>query len=205
MIFPFWYNSELVFYKSDNTNYNVLLANMLKKNKGKQTSSDSFEWQSKKGIFNTRILVKFKINNDELTLHVRYFISMFESNILLLLGVVFALFFMFNNQTLLVVLSLVVGLLAWFVNITRVSFYIKKQFRVFGFFNNNVNRQYLWQQQQKWIKQKNLCPACGEILNPYSANCTQCGLAIQKNKKKLLLHQTNTTYNLPIKINYKKK
>lgn len=205
MFFPFWYNNELVFYKQNGIDYRKILLDLTEINKGNQIDEDNFIWQYKKGIFNHSIPIKIKLNQDKITIQLRYFLSLFESNILFLSGVVFAFFFWLNHHNTLVFFSFLIGFFLWIMNTFRLNYHVRKQLENIGFYDNNIDRQYLWQKQKKWQEQDELCPACGEFLNPYSSKCTQCGLQIFKKNKEQNIFPTNTTTNLSIKINYKNK
>ncbi len=41
----------------------------------------------------------------------------------------------------------------------------------------------LWQQQQTWLNNNSVCPACGEPENPYSEFCVNCGLRLSHKKQ----------------------
>lgn len=205
MFFPFWYNNELVFYKENDIDYKKTLLEISEINQGSEIDKKHFMWQCKKGIFNHSIPVKIELNEDGTSVQLRYFLSLFESNILFLLGLVFAIFFWLNHQNHLVFFSFVLGLILWIVNTFRLNYFVRKQFESLGFYDHNINRQYLWQKQQKWQKQDELCPACGEVLNPYSSKCTQCGLQIFEKNKRQPFCPSNTTASTGTKIHYKSK
>lgn len=205
MFFPFWYNNELVFYKENDIDYKKILLEICEIEQGCRMDTKNLTWQCKKGVFNNSIPVKIELNEDGTSVQLRYFLSLFESNVLFLLGLVFAFFFWVNHQNNLVFLSFAVGFILWIANTFRLNYFVRKQFENFGFYDHNINRQYLWQKQQKWQKQDELCPACGELLNPYSSKCTQCGLQIFKKNKKQTSFPSNTTATSDIKITYNNK
>ncbi len=204
MVFPFWYNGEVISYKSDDLDYSNLLYEITKKNYGKQIDSDNFEWQIKKGLFNNVIPVKIKVNTDNISVHISYYVSLFESNILLLFGLLFSVFFFISGQPHLISTPIILGVTAWFINTIRIIFYVKEQLKTFSKFDNNISRQYLWGKQQKWINEEHLCPACGEPLNPYSSSCTQCRLNV-KNTKNKPINKANLTSEKNINFEYQLK
>ncbi len=203
MNFPFSYIDEIVLYKDNSLNYNALLNNISVRNNGTQIDRQNFEWKSNKGILGAIIPIKLNIKTDEMTIHIEYFISMFESNILLLFFLVFGVFFAWHSQMFLSISSVALGVLLWFANTARLITFVKKQLGEFYQFDNNINRQYLWNKQKIWMESKKLCPACGEPINPYSANCTQCGIKVNPNNNQTYT-PSSQTQNISAKINYKK-
>lgn len=71
------------------------------------------------------------------------------------------------------------------------------------FLENDDKKGELSDMQKEWIKNKNLCSACGTELNKYHSVCPECGLHIAKKK---VFSRFNTTANsLDMKYEYKGK
>ena len=59
-------------------------------------------------------------------------------------------------------------------------------------------------EQKKWLKDHNRCPACGEEINIYDMHCPDCGLKLKQNKFTIPLDVTKYGEKR-FKYHYKKK
>jgi len=59
-------------------------------------------------------------------------------------------------------------------------------------------------EQKKWLKDKNRCPACGEEITIYDLNCPECGLKLKQNKHTIPLDVTKYKEKR-FKYHFKKK
>lgn len=204
MNFPFWYTGEVVFYKSDNINVSEAVSYIVSQNKGKAINNKLIHFQGNKGVFGLPSRIRLLINTEGATIHINYYQSLFESNILLLFGILFSAYFFIYNHVEYSVIALLVGIGVYASNALKVNLFAKELVAKFGSLTKNIEQQKLWELQQIWIKDVSVCPACGEKVNPYSANCVNCGLHFKGKLKKRQNSGTNNTTNQRIKYNFKK-
>ena len=194
MHFPFAYTGELVFYKTDDFNVdefiNQIESQLIVSEKNKQQLIFSTPFSYSK----LPVKITLSVVDDNTSIHCKYAISLFENNMVFLLTATFSLFFFHFDNQLFAIASLVIGVLFYFFNTIKISNSIKTLIynQVGG--NADIGTPELWKQQQKWMKDANLCPACGEPKNAYSHKCINCGLFFSENTTKI----TNVNSSLPI-------
>ncbi len=203
MKFPFWYTGEMVFYKSDQINVAEAIDNIVCNNDGKILENKQILFQGNKGLFGWPSRIKLHLNSEGTTIHITYHLSLFESNILLLFGILFGSFFYMYNHVNYSVLAIIISCSLYIINTFKLSAFAKELVAKFGSLTKSIEQQKLWEQQQKWIKDIKVCPACGEPVNPYSANCVNCGLFFKGKKSKNHDTGVNNTNNQEISIEYK--
>lgn len=202
MRFPFWYTGEVVFYKSEKNSSPDFIHNLFISNHGTLESKGNYLFQGNKGVFGLRSIVKVQANIEGPTIHIKYFSSLFESNIIFLLGIVLGSFFYLNQKYLFGVVFFIVGLAVYLINTILINSYIKSILKPIGELNQTLEQQELWLKQKEWTKDPDVCSACGEPINPYTIKCVNCGLQFSTKGKKP--STANSTSNLPIKVTYKK-
>lgn len=199
MVFPFWYTGEAVFYKSDEVNSAEIIKNIVVNHNGEPAGDDIFVFKGNTGLFGLHSLIKLKFDTQGTTVHINFFTSLFESNILLILGLVLGSFLLVNDLFLLSTLFYVLGVLAYFGNTIWLNNYAKKMIAPFGSLLRNVEEQELWQKQQQWIKNPDVCSACGEPVNPYAIKCVNCGMHFSKKGDAKTHSPVSNTANANIK------
>jgi len=205
MVFPFWYTGEAVFYKSGEVNSDEIIKNIVLKHNGETTDNETFVFKGKAGIFGLHSFVKLKFDSLGTTIHIKYFTSLFESNILLILGLVLGSFLYVNDKFLLSYLFFMLGFFSYFGNTIWVNNYAKKMIAPLGSLLRNIEEQELWEKQQNWTKNPEVCSACGEPVNPYALKCINCGMHFSKKRGPVhsaTSHTANT--NISFKIRPKK-
>jgi hypothetical protein len=194
MHFPFAYTGELVFYKTDEFNVDEFIKlielQLIASEKVKQQLIFSAPFSYSKLPIN----ITLSVVDDNTSIHCKYTISLFENNMVLLLALTFSIFFFHFNNVIFAITSLVFGVLFYFFNTLKISNSIKELIynQIGG--NADIGTPELWNQQQKWMKDANLCPACGEPKNTYSNKCINCGLYFSKKNMKI----TNVNSSLPV-------
>ncbi|MBI9069102.1 MAG: hypothetical protein JEZ09_17525 [Salinivirgaceae bacterium] len=191
MTFPFYYTGEIIFYKPENF-----------ENTDFQKHFESGNLKIKT-LLNFPASVTFIINDENVSIQVLYKISMFEQNIILLFSFLMATFFYLFDANALSIISIFIGVFYYIGNLSKVSKSIKNLVYSYIGGNLSVEESTLWNLQQKWMKDKNLCPACGEPKNPYSNKCINCGIYLSK--KTVKLESENSTTVKDIVIDYKIK
>ncbi len=203
MNFPFWYTGEVVFYKSDQINVAEAIDNIITENKGKILGNELIIFQGHKGLFGLPSRIKLSLNTEGPTIHISYHISLFESNILLLFGMLFGSFFAYYNHVEYSFIAFIAGGSLYVSNALKLHIFTKELVAKFGSLTKNIEQQKLWEQQQKWIKDITVCPACGEPVNQYSANCVSCGLFFKGKNNRSHYSTVNNTNDLGISVYFK--
>lgn len=204
MVFPFWYTGEAVFYKSDEVNATEIIKDIVVNHKGESADDGLFIFKGNAGLFGLHSFIKLKFDTRGTTVHVNFFTSLFESNILLALGLVLGSFLFLNDIFLLSSLFYVLGMLAYFGNTIWLNNYAKKIISPLGSLLRNVEEQELWEKQQLWMKNPDVCSACGEPVNPYATKCVNCDLQFSKKGKNIKHSSVSNTANANINFNIDK-
>lgn len=190
MSFPFNYTGEVIFYKPDY--FDDLRVNKQLSVIHKVQTLASFPLQ-----------VSIKPVIDKISIQVLYKISLFELNIIFLFVMLGVFFLNYIDKTAWAWAFLIFGSGFYLVNLMHVSRKIKvKITKILGFTDDQEANQ-LWKKQQLWMKNKNLCPACGEPKNPYANKCVNCGLYFTK--KALPYKNSSLTLDSDVIIEYKPK
>lgn len=191
MNFPFVYTGELVLYKPESFNQQAVEQKLHNLNQVKSLVS-----------FYLRVKTSL-IADDQTSIQIKYRISLFELNILFLFFLLFGLFFYWFDRHLFCVISIIAAFVFYFFNLAHVSRKTKDSILHILAIGSEIEENQLWKKQQVWMKDKTLCPACGEPKNPYAYKCVNCGIYFKKSEK-----QKSTTYSVTdknISINYNHK
>ena len=191
MHFPLAYTGEVVFYKADDFDINVTFEQIKSKVTVSTIKNDKIIFTAPFSFSKLPVKIVLSIVDDHTTVYCRYNISLFENNVILLLSIVFASFFYYFGSELVSGFSIFVGLVFYLLNAAEMSKSVKTL--IYNIFGNNaeIGEPVLWEKQQQWMKDKALCPACGEPKNPYSNKCLSCGLFLDKGS----LSKTYTNMN----------
>lgn len=195
MKFPFWYIGEKVFYKPDDFDLNKEAQKLLFDKNIRYGSDNFFIIQGNIGLLKMTSRIKFKIDTDGVTIQVNYYLSLFESNIFLLLGIVLGVFFSIMDKANFSFIALFLGLTAYILNSVALSHYMKNTIRHFGNLAETIEQQTLWLKQQEWIKDKNRCSACGEPINQYAIKCVNCDMHYKDKTPMRSIPLSNTNYS----------
>lgn len=195
MIFPFWYIGEKVFYKPDDFDLKRETKNLLYHKNVRLDSDNYFYIQGNIGLFKMPSRIKLKLDADGVTLQVKYYISLFESNIILLLGVVLGVFFLIMQKQQFSYIAFLAGSLFYVLNAVFINNFLKSILHHFGSFAETVEQQALWRKQKEWLKKPDICSACGEPVNPYSTKCVSCGMHYKNKTLKGNKPTSNITYS----------
>lgn len=189
--FPFTYKGELVFYKPDEFNVEIIQ---------KDLGSKEIQIQS---LFYFKTKVKTTVFDDNVSINIAYYISLFEQNIIFLFFVLFAVFFYVFNANAFSTLSIISGGIFYLSNLMYVSKHTKLVLSEKTGLGSEIEESLLWKKQQEWMKNNTLCPACGEPKNSYSNKCVNCGIYFSKKAKNI--DAASTTSGQSFTIDYKKK
>jgi len=170
----------MVYYKPDNFNFDQFAQQIESKVHGNKTSDNKLSFSAPFSYTKLPIKIVFNLRDDNTSIHFKYRISLFENNVVFLLTMVFLLFFKYHGVNTLGYLSIISGIIFYFFNTIKISNTIKNIFYNLVGGKTDVGMPELWKKQEKWMKDKTLCPACGETKNPYSAKCVNCGLYFNK-------------------------
>ncbi len=184
MRFPFTYTGELVFYKPEGFKMDLFIKQIQLKVSHVDFSEGQLTFISNFSYSKLPVKIVLTIRDYNTSIYCSYKISLFENNVALLLSLVFTIFFYHFNSILFAVISIVGGLLFYFFNLLKISNGVKALIYSSVGKIDEVGEPALWQQQQQWMKNKKLCPACGEQKNAYSNKCINCGLHFSKKKEK---------------------
>lgn len=192
MHFPFAYTGEVVFYKIDDFDPDLIFKQIQSKVLISSIKDEDIIFTAPFSFSKLPIKIGLSIIDDYSTVYCKYNISLFENNVIILLSLVFASFFYFFGSELISFFSIIGGVIFYLFNAIEMSKSVKTL--IYSIFGNNaeIGEPILWEKQQQWMKDKTLCPACGEPKNPYSSKCVGCGLFLDKGK----LAQTYTNINL---------
>ena len=192
MHFPFAYTGEVIFYKTDDFEVNSFFKQIQSKVSTSLISDDKIVFTAPFSFSKLPVKITLNISDDNSTIYCKYSISLFENNVILLLSIVFASFFYHFGGNLITIISILIGLVFYLLNAVEMSKSVKTLiYNIFGD-NAEIGEPVLWEKQQQWMKDKSLCPACGEPKNPYSSKCLGCGLFLDKGR----LSQTYTNVNI---------
>jgi hypothetical protein len=183
MQFPFTYTGEIVFYKPNDFSFD-LFVNQIESAFALSTKvKGELEFLAPLSYSKLPIKISLSLIDDKVSIHCKYRISLFESNVIVLLSWVFAFFFNHFNNLATAIFTLILGLGFYFFNTIKISNSIKRIIYNLIGGNPDIGKPELWKNQQEWMKDKNRCPACGEYKNAYSASCINCGLHLQNTKE----------------------
>jgi hypothetical protein len=200
MFFPFYYTGEVAFYKSKDFNVGLFYNNLKKDAVNSNITSDVLTVFVPYSLTKIPVKVYFSIIDDNVTIYCKYKISLFENNTGLLFSFFLTGFFYYFNSILLSVITLLAGFSFYIFNLTLISRKIKLLIEKTANMDRDAAEPVLWEKQQKWIKTPDVCPACGEKINPYSKKCLNCGLILKgKHSSK---KYSNTTVTYKQNINY---
>jgi len=199
MSFPLTYTNEISLYKPIDFNINLFVNKIRSKIPVVYVSGDKIVLNAPLSFSKIPLTVTITINDTELdTLYVKYNISLFENNIILILTIIFAIFFYYFDNNIIGTLSIIIGIVFYLLNTARVSKSIKSIVNELFNGDSEIGEPNLWSKQQEWINDYNVCPACGEKINLYTNKCLNCGLYLSETSKKRYTN-INTTGNISYK------
>jgi hypothetical protein len=202
--FPFYFHDEIVFYKTEEFD-SALFMQRLAAEYHAHLQGDSIVADTPVSISKIPIRVNFQFKPDNVTGNVSFSLSLLESNLALIISSVFSFFFLSYNDTLFGYLSIIAGILFYFINIHISVTAIKRSIIKISGTPFDLGEPELWKKQQVWMKDPLLCPACGEPKNPYSYKCVNCGIYFSNPTKQPSDEQVNTTGSEQIVYQYRNK
>jgi hypothetical protein len=201
--FPFSYHDNLLFYKPNNFD-NIGFIKELAKEFQALHQHNIITADIPISITRMPIRVTMHYKPDNLTGDVSISLSLLESNLLLIIFLAFGFFFMFHQNLVFGIASIVAGVLYYILNIHVSITAIKKSIIRISGTTYDLGEHELWEKQQEWMKNELLCPACGEQKNPYSYKCINCGIYFSNPKKQVDNSMANTTGTDNVKYQYRK-
>jgi len=198
MNFPLEYTGEIVFYKPDEFKIEQFILLLRNDVQSDSNNSDSISWLSTNSYTKLPVKISLNIIDDNTSISCRYKISMFENNVVLIFGVVMALFMNYNDSLLGTFIPILGGILFYLLNTIKISNGVKGLIYSYISIDKDIGEPELWQMQQLWMKDKTRCPACGEPKNPYSHKCVNCGVYYSKKQKATPNGNSNITNNLSV-------
>lgn len=125
---------------------------------------------------------------------------------IIITGVILIAFFSFLSVKYFLISAGIFSILFYILNVLIISTSVENIIkRAIG--NNNYSfndSEVISKEQEYWIKNENLCPACGEFITNIDLNCPECGLRIKKNKYTIPLDLSKHKEK-KVKYHYKKK
>lgn len=107
-----------------------------------------------------------------------------------------------------------VSFFLWFCGISLLVFYGIRSIYVHSFISGVISHITIQQtdedilrdEQQRWIENPHVCPACGTEINDYTSNCSECGLFIKHMPpvSRFSVSENLDTYNLQYTITNEK-
>lgn len=199
MFFPLWYVGEVSFYKLENFNYEQFINDILNNFNGQFLNKNQIVFNSKANLLPPPSKVKMHIADENAVIHVNYYISLFETTILFAMALLFGGYFYYHAAYVLASVIVLGGIIVYLGNIARQNKFIKQTIATITGVAPDFGEPILWEQQKKWLKNSEVCPACGEAINPYAKHCINCGLHFKNRKQKPGNNYSSTTAN---NINY---
>lgn len=192
MGFPFSYTGKIIL-NSGSISY-VDVENIKKQLQPADAEATAFFFQ--KGFLGLPVRFSIKSLMPKESNGIEYCMFLFETNTISLLGLVFTTFFFGYHQL----------YSAWFAATITLLFYsfslAVNGHRLHKFLMQliDANEESLldeqWENQQQWLKDIAVCPACGEPANPYSDKCINCGLYLGKAPKSMGDQNSNSTESI---------
>jgi ribosomal protein L37AE/L43A len=197
MAYPFSYTGNIVYFSKEPISLQGLEAQVLQIGKPSGERINSFYFP--KGFLGLPFRFSYLLKKGKLS----YTMNLFEVNMVTLIGVVMGVFFYGFHHYYAAAFTFVLVFL-WYIVALVVNGFRLQSFLIGAIERVNGNTDSKeWANQQEWMKNPDLCPACGEPVNPYSNQCVDCGLHFKKGKKKEKYTATNST-GVTL-VNYKTK
>lgn len=155
-------------------------------------------------LIGLNLRLKLTLLEEHATIHAKYTISLFELNILFVLLSGLTVFFSIAGISSLMILFGIIAIGYYWYGLSTVSNGLKSIILQEMTDNHFMEEPGLWLKQQEWLKDEKLCSACGEVINPYSNSCINCGLHIKKTSKLPVSNISPTEINTDISYSYKK-
>lgn len=192
MHFPLAYTGEVLFYKPDDFNTTRFFEQIQSKVSVNYIDSEKIIFTAPFSFSKLPVKITLSIIVDNSTIFCKYNISLFENNVIILSSLVFAGFFYNFGSESISIVSILAGVIFYLLNTAEISKSVKSL--IYNIFGNNaeIGEPVLWEKQQQWMKDKTLCPACGEPKNQYSSKCLNCGLFLDKGR----LSETYSNINI---------
>lgn len=156
-------------------------------------------------LINFKYPVEFQIKKDEL-ITVEYEIHLMQLIKITIALIVFIAFFSSFGMTGFLWFSFVFSVVFFLVNLMFADSHIQKIIKSSYMYLslNPPEEEGYTDEQKKWLKDKNRCPACGEEITIYDLNCPECGLKLKQSKYTIPLDVTKYKEKR-FKYHYKKK
>jgi len=203
MNFPFRYAGEMVFYRPEQFDRVRLVEQLSKEYPVTTKDQGIIHLTMSSPFFGFPVQAFVSVLEENSTIRVMYSISLIDTNMLFFLSAAFSVFFYLIRYPALSVFFGFLGVVYYGASVSKTSSKLKSDLKkAFGDITEPGEAE-LWQQQQEWMKNSEVCPACGEPINPYAATCINCGLQLNKQKK----HNPVTRESLtdPITVHYTMK
>ncbi len=204
MRFPFSYTGEVIFYKPEGFSSELFLKSFYPQATIHDSGNGFLVFTTPITLLKLPVKVKIWLADDNTSIQCNYQISMLGNNLVILLGLLFMMFFMYFHAKLPEILSPVLAVFYYVLNTLRISSHLKKIIYSYLGFDNVAGKPELWQQQIKWMQDQKVCPACGEEQNPYSVKCVNCGLFLHKKPQKLNQINTSNPFFKDVHYEFKK-
>ncbi|MEN8120794.1 MAG: zinc ribbon domain-containing protein [Bacteroidota bacterium] len=149
--------------------------------------------------------VKLQIIKKEL-ISIEYEIHLMQLIKITIALIVFIALFSSFGMTGFLWFSFVFSVIFFLVNLLFVDSYIQKIIKSSQLYLslNAPEQEGFTDEQKKWLKDKNRCPACGEEITIYDLHCPDCGLKLKQNKHTIPLDVTKYKEKR-FKYHYKKR
>jgi len=202
--FPFYYHDELIFYKPDHFDGLGFMNELGKEFQGVH-HNNRITANLPVSITKIPIRVNIHYKPDNVTGNVSIALSLFESNLLLTFFLAFGFFFFFHQSHFFGTTTILAGILYYILSIHVSITAIKKSIIRISGITFDLGESDLWKKQQEWMKNEQLCPACGEQKNPYSYQCINCGIHFRNPNKQADNTAINTTGAPEVTYQYQKR
>ena len=205
MNFPFRYRGEMIFYRPESFNRAAMIEQLSAENLETIKDSGNIQLSLPGPFFGFPITCRVEITEESSTIRVDYSIRLNETNLVFFLSLAFCLFFYLIRYPAISVLFGFGGIVFYLTSLSKTSSKLKGEIKkAFGEITEPGEPE-LWKQQQEWMKNAEVCPACGEAVNPYTAKCINCGLQLGKPKKHKPVTRESLTEPITVQYTLKKK
>ena len=186
MPLPYTYKSKLEVPKSEAFTGEVVQNKVHKQLMHNELLSEQMLGNEKilfnyKALFNIKYPVELKfLKNSNIQVH--YEVKLMKLIQLSIALIVFIAFFSSFRMSGFLWFSAIFILIFFSINVLFIENGIQNLIKSTTFYQNlNIAAEEKFSEEQlKWMKDKNKCPACGENLQPYDQNCPECGLNLPR-------------------------
>ena len=169
-------------------------------------NNDFIEYSDKATVFRYEYTVKFNIKYEKNDINIYYQINFAKLLNITLVAIILIAFFSFVSVKYFLIIAGLFSISFYIINLLYINAIVKNL--VEKAVGSNIydfnEKEYISDEQKKWIKDVNRCPACGEYIINLDLDCPDCGLRIKRNRNSLPIDSSKFK-DKEIKFHYRKK